>query len=118
MLTDAELASLRSAVESILPDTCTLRRSASVPDGQGGVTVSWTETAGVLCRLTARAQGTRGQEGDQSAVSTTWSLLVAYDQDVQAGDEAVVGGETWIVQSVQDLASERTHRRAELRRAQ
>ena len=119
MLSAAELTSLRSQLLTSLPDTATLRRPATTSDGQGGVTVAWTETASVPCRLTAReAMGNRGPEGDQSEVSTVWSILVAFDRDIAAGDQVVSGGKTWTVQSVADIPSERTHRRAELRRVE
>lgn len=51
-LTAAELSEIRSAINELMPDTCTLLSPSATADGYGGNTITWgTASANVPCRL-------------------------------------------------------------------
>jgi hypothetical protein len=52
-LSAAELAAMRSAVSTLLPDTCIISASTFVSDGAGGGTAVWAAVSGgtVSCRV-------------------------------------------------------------------
>jgi len=52
MLTDADLAYMRSAVSGLMPDRCNILTPILGSDGQGGQEITWgTVAANVPCRL-------------------------------------------------------------------
>ena len=119
MLSAKELAAMRATVSGGLPELCTVKRLLLSPDGQGGYTEAWsTAYDNVPCRLKPAGQGSRSglQPGGQWHVASAWTLTVAYDQPLSTGERVLFGGETYVVLSVDDAASERVHRQAYLRR--
>lgn len=55
MLNSSELATMRSDLLQLMPDTCNLLTVTNTSDGQGGYTQTWgTAIAGVACRFDAK----------------------------------------------------------------
>lgn len=99
-LTNAELAAIRDAIETLLPDTCNVMSSTNVSDGQGG----WTQTrgtvsAGVNCRLDWRT-GMSIQTGGAVSMYTGWVFSMPYDTTVNADHEIDHGGYSYSVKGV------------------
>jgi len=103
MLTSSELVKIRTDIEQLMPDTCTILSLTAVSDAQGGFTETWgTATANVKCRLDAAQQG-RGQERlEAGAISpfTYWMLTLPHGTSISTEQRVVVGGGTFDVQSV------------------
>jgi len=99
-LTAAELSTMRSTINELLPDTCNILTPTNVNDGQGGITTTWgTASASVACRLDKRS----GQEqitGGAIRPYTEWMLTLPYDTTITSTQRVVVGSSTFNVISV------------------
>ena len=122
IITDAELAAMRSHADDTLTDTCTIQRATRTADGQGGWTESWSNTySNVACRLDVR-QGALGITGDikqrrqQITSHIEYVLRVKWNQDIEPGDRVVVSGDTFEVETVSDAHTWLTLKRAKLTR--
>jgi hypothetical protein len=93
MLTSAELARIRTDIERLMPDTCTILSLTAVSDAQGGFTETWgTATANVKCRLDAAQQG-RGQEALEAGAITPftyWMLTLPHGTSISTEQRVVV----------------------------
>lgn len=119
MLSAKELAGMRATVAGGLPDLATVKRLMLTPDGQGGYSEAWsTVYESVPCRLKPAGQGTRSgtEPGGQWHVASAWTITLAYDQPLSTGERVIIGGETYLVLSVDDAGGERVMRQAYLRR--
>jgi SPP1 family predicted phage head-tail adaptor len=117
-LSTNELAQLQSDQSDYFPDTCTLQTVALTSDGMGGHTEAWSDThAGIACRLSAlkTAQGEQVEAG-QITTFSRWVLSVAHGQTIDETMRVVHDGETYEIEHLEDTHSNRTARRAHLRR--
>jgi len=116
-LTDAELTQARLDAEELLPSTCTIQVRNTSPDGQGGVTESWSDTDGVPCRLDSmNVAGKSSASGDKFTIHDVWTLYVHWDRSIAPGNRVVFDSDTYEVLSVQDDDDWRLLRRATLQR--
>lgn len=98
MLTDADLARMRGAQESIMTDTCQVQRATLMPDGAGGQIESWGAVATVSCRVAP--SGNLPQEraiAERLSSVSTWTITLPVGTDVQPADRLVVGSRTFEV---------------------
>ena len=103
-LTAAELSTMRTSINELLPDTCNILTPTNVNDGQGGITTTWgTANASVTCRLDKRSGQEQGQEQVQGAgvkPYTEWILTLPYDTTIANTQRVEVGSSTFNVISV------------------
>ena len=85
MLTESDLAFVRSSQVLAMPDTCTLRRAVTTGDGGGGSTSSWSAVATHVCRL-HRLTASERTSGGRLAQDAAFVLTVEAATDVRAGD--------------------------------
>lgn len=113
-----EIASLRASAVTVLADTCTIRTPSRTSDGAGGFTTAWSEETDVPCRFApVSSRAVRPTEaGGVLVTATGWTLLLTHDAAITAGCEALVGGVTYQVLSVEDR-TDRVYTRAILGRA-
>jgi hypothetical protein len=104
MLTDPELESIRSAIESLLPDTCNILSVTRTSDGQGGWTETWgTATASAPCRLDVARPGGEQVFGASVQPFTGYVLTLAHDETITTAHRVSCNSQTFSVVSV-DLA--------------
>jgi len=117
-LSTLEIAQLRADQGDYFPDTCTIQTVTRTSDSQGGWTESWANThTSVSCRL-APVQFGQGEqmEGEQIASVTEWVLSIAHNQTIDETMRVVHDSETYEVTRLEDTHSNRTAKRAYLRR--
>lgn len=117
-VTSGELSRMRDDAESRLSDTCTIQTRSTVADGSGGVTETWANTyTSTPCYLSKTSIGAGAPaQGGKFTIHTAWTLAVAYDQAIAAGNRVVMGGDTYEVVSVGDDDTERALRVANIAR--
>lgn len=99
-LSAAELASMRSDLEQLLPDTCTILSPTRASDGQGGFTETWgTVTASEACRLDW-LNDVEIIGGAAVQVYTGFVLTLPYDATLLTTYRVVHGGNTYAVRGV------------------
>lgn len=113
-----DLAMMRAAQVSALPDTCSILRSAPGWNEIGEGTLGWsTVGTAVPCRVRLSNVLRRLEAiGGQAQAVADWVVTLAYDEDVRSGDRLTVGGDTYDVISVNVDESWRTAVRAECKR--
>ena len=96
------VAGLRPVHDSIaLPDTCTIRRVTTVPDGRGGTTTTQADIATVRCSLDV--SGMAGAEyvaGSVENVNLPYAITLPFGTDVNEQDTIGVDGRTFAVETV------------------
>lgn len=98
-LTAAELASMRTDIETLLPDTCVIKTLTTAPDGMGGQTETWSASGTATCRLDRRSGGERMAGGAIRAYGE-WVLTVPYQTGVDVSKRVLHGGLTYNVVEV------------------
>jgi hypothetical protein len=118
LLDATDLATLRTDLEALLPDTCTINYVTRTADGAGG----WTEATtargtSIACRIMPMQFGAfAGISADQLKEGRAWVLSVANDQTVEIDDQVVVGSNTYHVKQLNTDESEIGLTRAYLER--
>lgn len=109
ILTSADLAYMRGMIDDMLPDLCNILSESITPDGQGGVTSTWgTVSSNVACRLDAVTRHSADLltvAAGGLKVSQQFTLSVASDVSLAAGNRVEIGGTTYKVVSVNDNQS-------------
>lgn len=105
-LTAGELTLIQSTADDWLPETATIKRpAASVPDGRGGQTESYSIVASnVPCRvMTINSVANKLSEVAERVTPTgTHKLTFAMETDVRTEDEIVIGSRTFRATFVYD----------------
>src|SRR5690348_9738141 len=99
VLSATEIASMRSALETLLPDTCVYYSASITPDGQGGGTASWTAGGTVVCRLD-HTGGNRETIGESVIPANTWLLTVPQGTHLNTQMQIVHNGLTYAISDV------------------
>lgn len=117
-LSTLELAMLRADQADYWPDTCTLQVVTRIDDEQGGWTETWADTyTNVSCRLSPMATSqVEMVEGAQIQAASRWVLTVAHNQALDETMRVVHSSETYEIEHLEDTHSNRTAKRAYLRR--
>lgn len=117
-LSTQEVAQLRAEQSAFLPDTCILQTVTRTSDGQGGWAESWANThTSVSCRLSpVTVSQVEMVEGGQVQAASRWVLTVAYNQALDETMRVVHSSETYEIEHLEDTHSNRTAKRAYLRR--
>lgn len=116
MLTDAELAQLRSDVLDLLPGSVVVqRRSSGTADAYGyGGSVSYAAVGTVAARVDPMSTSAREVIGARDTDTEFRQLTVPYGADIAAGDRVVFDGRTYEIRTLSDDHSLRAVRRAVL----
>ena len=116
MISDSDLAYIRSQAAKLLPDTCTIQRVTRPSDGAGGYTETWTDYAThVPCRLAVdRTQPREELQVGQVAPAQRYWLTLQYDQAIAITDRVVKDGQTFEVIGIDDAKSYSTAKRVQL----
>lgn len=117
-LSTAELSALRTAAESWLTETCTVRSKTLTSDNMGGYTETWADAAtSVACRLApVQNRGSETVDGAQLRSVTAWVLTLHWDQAITVENRVVHGGLTYEVTRIEDAHTNRTAKRVYLKR--
>lgn len=117
-LSTQELAQLRAEANDYLPDTCTIQTPTVSRDAQGGFTTAYANThTSVSCRLAPElVREDKTLAGDRVQALSRWVLTVAYNQALAENYRVVHDSETYEVEHLEDTHSNRTAKRAYLRR--
>lgn len=115
MLSEAELAEIRAAVEESFPDTCTIQTRTET-NTKGSVADSYANTyTNVPCRLMpVRREAREYEVAGKITMVARFLLTVPHDQAIAATNRVIHGGLTYEVLGVQAGHSFRTARRADL----
>lgn len=115
-LSAAELAAIRADIATLLPDTANILSKTEVPDGSGGVTVTWgTATAAVACRIDP-ARGREMDIGGQVQAFYGWVLTLPHGTTITNANRVEVNGGTFAVVSADPEKSWKASVRAYLER--
>ena len=117
-LSTQELTQLRANAQSFLPDSCTIQTVTRTGDGQGGWTETYANTyTSVSCRLSPiRTSQVELVEGAQVQAASRWVLTVAHNQAIDETMRVVHSSETYEIEHLEDTHSNKTAKRAYLRR--
>lgn len=117
MLSEADLAGMRSTVEQALPDTCTIRRRTVAADGAGGTAVQWADLLTTPCRIVAAGTvGREGQAGQQIVPGAEVSIWMPSEVEATTDDRVRVGDQMLEILSVDRSGEWRTEIRVQAKR--
>jgi SPP1 family predicted phage head-tail adaptor len=103
MLTSSELAEIRSAINELMPDTCTLLTRTDTSDGEGGFTESWgTASANVPCRLDSMRNVRANEQLGAGAIMPfhTFVLTLPYTTTITEQYRVKIASDFYQVKSV------------------
>lgn len=103
---DTQIVEMRRVAQTLLTQSCTINR----PNSDTRVGGSWTKdttevAAGVACRLAVtltRVAGELMERQERVSKIDEYTLKVAFDQDIEANDEVVIGDDTYRVEALLD----------------
>lgn len=108
-LTAAELASIRSDVNQLMPDTCTIEQVTETQDAIGSPARSFSNRAtGVACRLDAFSSITSVGKDFISSMKNyliqegQYILTLPYDTTVIESDRIVINGSTYEIAHIDE----------------
>lgn len=111
MLTDAELAQLRSDIGELLPDTCQIQRVTTTTDAHGNWGEAWSTVGTVACRLDPFFRmASPNPVAAQEKMRNSYRLTVAWDADLRDGDRVLVDGDVYELVELHDDHSLRAAR--------
>lgn len=112
MLTDADLASMRTIAGAALPDSCVIQSQAWASDGGGGGTTTWTASGTVDCRL-APVGGMGASEdryGDRISAEAEVIFTLPHATAVTRNSRIIHSAGTFNVEAIRDRSYEVTQR--------
>jgi SPP1 family predicted phage head-tail adaptor len=110
MLTDAELASMRTTTGGALPDTCVIQRGTATTDTGGGATTAWVAAGTVDCRIAPAQGGNETERGGRITAETEFILTLPHTATIDTNYRVVTGGETYNVTALRDRSWPLTRR--------
>ena len=94
MLSDADLATMRTAQEAALTEICTRERTPLVNDGQGGYTKGTPTAISLACRVSSRGLPQEYLHLSAAIGKEFRMVTVPHGSDVLRTDDLVIGGVT------------------------
>ena len=116
LLQENDLAYLRAASRTAMPDSVTIQRKALVSDKQGGFTEGWADVYQNIRGRVSVSGGSESVTAGRQDVQINATLTLAYDQSIEQSDKVVHGGETYEVVSVDSGKTWALARRCQMRR--
>ena len=115
LLQGMDLAYMRTAVHTAMPDTVDIQRQSQEADGQGGFITTWANVyQSIPARLSAKG-ASESVAADRLDTQLNFTLTVAYDQSIDATDRVVHSSGTYDVQSVDTGKSWTLSKRCQMR---
>lgn len=103
LLTDGELAILRTQVLGLLPDSAVLMRASETTDSYGNVVPAWGTVGTVAARIDPYRMTGQDVRAGQEAGASYYQLTLPYNAGMTDGDRVVIGGNTYeLKQMTQD----------------
>jgi len=99
LLSNTQLDSMRSTVDSALPDTAVITRKVRTDDGAGGATNAWTAVGTVACRLSPLS-GDEALLGGRVHGKESNVVTMPYSADLREVDRVTISGAVYEVSSV------------------
>lgn len=112
ILSDSELADLRTEIVGLLPDTCRIERP-TYTNVKGKTVETWgTAVASAACRIDPLRQNVPSIVANQEQGGARWQLTLEWDADVKDGDRIVANSKIYQVEQLHEDHSLRAVRRA------
>ena len=96
MLTDDELASMRSTLNDSLPGTAIVQTSTWVSDGGGGGTISWVASGTFDCRISPTS-GKQEEFGDRLQPEGEYIVTLPSDAQVSVDEQMAIENRVFTV---------------------
>jgi len=112
MLTATEIAAMRETQGQALPDTCTILRATSEPDGLGGHVRVWEEIGRLPCRISSRALPQEYLLEARATGKNFVMVTLPQGSDVTRTDRLLVSGRTYEVVGFDSIGEWETALRA------
>ncbi len=112
-----DLAAMRAAQETLMPDTCVIQRATYGRNTIGEGTATWAAAGTTVCRL--RPPGLQPDirnVGEQVQTLSRWVATLPHDQIIYTGDRLVISSTTFEVVHVWDVETWATAMRCELQK--
>lgn len=103
LLSAGDLASMRTVLDTSLPDTAVIWSRTLASDGQGGRTQTYAAAGTVACRLSpisAMSAGSEDVRGDRQAAVADRVLTMPASTTIAATDRVVVASQTFEVTAI------------------
>lgn len=114
MLSDSDIARMRTSAEQALPGTAVIQSGTLTSDNGGGWTEAFTAAGTVACRVSPISGGER-EIGGRISTEAEYVITLPAETAVETDDRIVVGAITYNVVAVRDRDWEIT-RRVEVRK--
>lgn len=92
LLSDTDLASMRSTLDESLPDTAIIQSGTVVPDGGGGGTTTWLNAGTVACRLSP-IRGNEQIEGARISPEAEWVVTFPAETSIDRDDRVSIAAQ-------------------------
>ncbi len=100
-----EIERMRSDLEQLLPDTCSILGVTRLADGQGGFTESWgTVASNIACRLD-NINSREQLVADAIQPFSRWWLTLPYGTNISTANRIVIGSEQYSIIGMDDAKS-------------
>lgn len=110
LLSDAQLAAMRSTADLALPDSAVISRATLASDLMGGYTETWATTATVACRLDPPGNARLDQWQEKIMNRAVFILNLPSTTGIQSQDRATISGGVYEVLGLMDGSWEITSR--------
>lgn len=99
-LTDARLSRMRTRGNRYLAGSAIISGATRVSDGMGGWTETFAAIGTVSAYLQAHSQSEMAEQSGRMEVFTTYTLHIAHDGTIAAGQRVTYDSRTYMVESV------------------
>lgn len=94
-LTDTELSRMRATQDSVMPDSCQVKRRVESADGLGGTRFTWPAVTHTYdCRLSTQGIPAEYLRYARETRRQAWIVTVAQGSDILGTDRLVIGART------------------------
>lgn len=112
LLSDPDIAAMRSTLVESLPDTCVIQNSTFGDDSGGGGSQTWAAAGTVACRIAPLAADEQTR-GDRVSEDSNWVITLPAETSIQNASRVIVNGGTYNVSAVRERGSWEISRRVE-----
>ena len=103
MLSESELATMRSTVVDSLPDTAIIQTSGWVSDGGGGGTTGWTNAGTLPCRIAPiMSAGDEGVVADRITGTGRFLFTLPSNAAITTNSRVLYDGGTFNVENIRE----------------
>lgn len=112
LLSDQDLASMRTTAAEALDGTAVIQTQQFVSDGGGGGTTTWVPAGTVAARIAPITAGFAGEEihGERLGPESEVLVTLPAETEIDHNAQVVSGGKTFAVTAVRERSEELTRR--------